>query len=85
MSNPEYESCIDDLVRSWKDDVLPAAKIYALASLGGMTDTYDVSSIFPMFSDQSCHRRVERLVIAPVAVQEALSGGGVSACLSGAP
>ncbi len=61
MANSEYENRIDDLVRSWTDDVswgvlesdvFPAVRIYAHTSLQGMTDVYDVPAIFPMFSDR---------------------------------
>lgn len=60
MPNAEYESRIGDLVRSWRedvddgllvDDVLPATRIFAHASLQGMTDEYDVAATFPMLPD----------------------------------
>ena len=61
MTNVEYETRVDNLLRSWKDDVyggvleedvLPAIRIYAHASLDGVTDEYDVPALFPMFSDR---------------------------------
>lgn len=61
MYNPEYESRIDDLVSMWTEEVydrilgsqvMPAVKICAFASLQDLTEVYDVSAIFPMFSDE---------------------------------
>lgn len=57
MTATEYDDRVDALLSSWKDDiyggvlesdVLPAIRIYAHASLAGMTDTYDVDTTFPM-------------------------------------
>ena len=57
MPNSEYDDRVDHLVRSWRediyegvlmDDVLPAVKIHAYASLQQMRDVYDdVPTIFP--------------------------------------
>ena len=57
MANAEYDSRVDDLVDSCKkdiydgvlvDDVLPAIRTYAYASLQGMADEYDVPATFPV-------------------------------------
>lgn len=57
MTATEYDDRVDALLASWNDDiyggvlesdVLPAIRIYAHASLAGMTDTYDVDATFPM-------------------------------------
>jgi len=61
MSNAEYEDRINDLLEKWQDEVydytleshvMPAARIYAYASLQDLADVYDVSTIFPMFSEK---------------------------------
>lgn len=57
MTATEYDDRVDALLASWNDDIYggvlesdvpPAIRIYAHASLAGMTDTYNVDATFPM-------------------------------------
>lgn len=60
MPSAEYEDRIGDLVEIWWGEVhdrtlgshvMPAVKIFAFGSLQDLAHMYDVSAIFPMFSD----------------------------------
>ena len=83
----EYEEQINDLVSSWREDVyddvlvdqvLPAVRIFAHASLLEVTDEYDVPSTFPMFAtsmglaDQYGNALFARLSSACTSIRNAL-------------
>ena len=87
MPSVEYEEHVEDLLRYWRneiydgvlvDDVLPATRAYAHASLEQLTDAYDVPAIFPIFSsamgiqDQYGSALYSRLSTACTSIRNAL-------------
>lgn len=62
MSDPDYESLLSETLEHWRepvysgvleDHVRPAVRIYAHASLSGLSDPPDVSGCFPLMPDET--------------------------------
>lgn len=62
MAEPDYETLVSDTLQHWQDaiywgvleeHVMPAVRIYAHASLSGLTDPPDISGCFPLVPEET--------------------------------